>query len=129
MALPDGGPVWKPTILTGTEIPNFLRILMTNTTDTVIPACPDPTLWEFTVYKADRRTKTGWRKVEDFTANLSDSDAALRALDVPTHMGYRVEYRKYWVLKHGLLPPHNAFWEPWNTPHYCSPSSETYYTT
>ena len=107
----------------------YLPSMETNTTETDIPPCPDPTLWEFTVYKADRRTKTGWRKVKEYTANYSITQALHHTQEVETHAGYRVEYRKYWVLKYGFMHPHKPFWEAWNVPHACSAASETYWST
>ena len=103
---------------------------MTTETTTDIPPCPDPTHWMFTTYRADRRTKSGWRQVDEYSMLFPNpDDAALHAQDVEAHTGYRVEYRKYWVLKRGFLTPHKAFWEPWNVPHACSPASETYWSS
>ena len=102
---------------------------MTTNTDTDIPPCPDPFLWEFTAYRADRRTKTGWRKVEEYTMKMTEEEARLHVQEVESHTGFRMEYRKYWVLKHGFLSPHKAFWEAWNVPHACSAASETYWST
>jgi hypothetical protein len=99
------------------------------TTNTDIPPCPDPTLWEFTTYRVDRRTKTGWRLVEEYTMNFSDErDALHHAQEVESLTGSRVEYRKYWVLRQEFMAPHKAFWERWNTPHSCSLASELYWT-
>jgi hypothetical protein len=67
---------------------------MTTPTDTDIPPCPDATLWEFTTYRADRRTKTGWRLVEEYTMNYPDErDALHHAQEVESLTGSRVEYR------------------------------------
>ena len=100
---------------------------MTNDTD--IPPCPDPTLWTFTTYRADRRTKTGWRLVEEYTMNYPDErDALHHAQEVESLTGSRVEYRKHWVLKRGFQPPHEPLWEAWNTPHAWSAASETYWS-
>ena len=98
---------------------------MTNTTT---PACPDPHLYSYTVYKADRRTKTGWRVLEEYNLQFKDeADAAAHAHQV-TLTGLRVEYRKYWVLKRNYTTPRNQYWEAWNTPWCCSPSGELYWT-
>jgi hypothetical protein len=103
---------------------------MTTPTDTDIPPCPDATLWEFTTYRADRRTKTGWRLVEEYTMNYPDErDALHHAQEVESLTGSRVEYRKYWVLKYGFMPPHKPFWESWRVPHACSAASETYWSS
>ena len=103
---------------------------MTTETATDIPPCPDSTLWAYTTYRADRRTKSGLRLVERYTMNFTDErEALLHAQDVEANTGYHVEYRKYWVLKRGFMSPHKAFWEAWHTPYACSPASETYWST
>ena len=102
------------------------------TNDTTIPPCPDPTRWTFTIHKADRRTKTGYRLVEEFDRSFSCEEEALKwAMDMEADAdeGYTVQYRKHWVLKHGFLSPHKPFWEKWNTPHACSAASETYWSS
>lgn len=102
---------------------------MTNTT-TETPACPDPHLYTYTVYKTDRRTKTGSRVLEEYQMQFQDERLAEQhAQDVK---GFRPEilvvYRKYWVLKQNFMAPHKAYWERWDTPYCCSPSSELYWT-
>lgn len=100
-----------------------------NTTPLTPEQCPDPTLYAFTVYKADRRTKTGWRLVEEYQLGFPDpKDAAQYVQQEQDRTGYRIEHRLYWVQKTGYMHPHKVFWEPWNSPYYCSPSSESYYS-
>ena len=103
---------------------------MTTDTNTTTPACPDPTLYAFTVYKRDLRTKTGWRVVDEYTMQFQDERLAEQhAQDVTRKsVGYRLEYRKYWVLKRNYMTPRNEYWEAWNTPWCCSPSGELYWT-
>ena len=92
------------------------------------PPCPDPLLWVFTAYKHDRRTKTGWRLVDEWEAAFPDDDSALaHGIQEQDRTGHRIEHRKKWVLRTGWtsrLP----YWEEWNTPHHCSPSSELYWS-
>jgi hypothetical protein len=98
---------------------------------TTTEPCPDPTLYAVSVWKQDRRTKTGERLVEEYTMQFeSELQALQHAQEVEgMYLGQaRVVYRKYWVLKVGYMEPHKGFWEPWNTPYYCSPSSETYHS-
>ena len=103
--------------------------MTTDTTNTTTPACPDPTLYSFTVYKADRRTKTGWRVVDEYTMQFPDDDSALEhGIQEQDRTGTRIEHRKYWVLKRNYTTPRNQYWEAWNTPWCCSPSSELYWT-
>lgn len=94
-----------------------------------VPPCPNPNLYAFTTRKSDRRTKTGWRLVEEYTMEFTDERLALQhAQDVE---GFRpdtvVEYRKYWVLRRNWLSG-LPYWEEWNTPDSCSPSTETYHS-
>lgn len=109
--------------------------MTTDTTNTTTPACPDPTLYAFTVYTADGRTKTGWRVVEEYQKQFQDdrfaeqhAQDAKRFLKTVYRPEIRVEYRKYWVLKRNYTTPRNQYWEAWNTPWCCSPSSELYWT-
>lgn len=99
----------------------------TNTTET--PVCPDPHLYAYTVYRPDRRTKTGWRVLEEYEMQFPNEQDAEQHARYVSATGCRAEYRKYWVLKHGFLSPHKPFWEKWNVPHYCSAASETYWST
>ena len=107
---------------------------MTNTT-TETPACPDPHLYTYTVYKTDRRTKTGSRVLEEYQMQFQDERLAeqhaqdtKRFLKTVYRPEIRVEYRKYWVLKRVYTTPRNQYWEAWNTPWCCSPSGELYWT-
>lgn len=102
-----------------------------NTSTPTVEPCPDPYLYCVSVWRPDRRYKTGERLVEEYTMQFAaEGDALRHALSVEGEHpdGTRVVYRKYWVQKTGYMEPHNLFWEPWNTPNYCSPSSEAYYS-
>jgi len=68
---------------------------MTTETNTDIPPCPDPIRWQFTTYRVDSRTKTGWQWVDVYTKVFTEEEARLHVQDVEAHTGYRVEYRKY----------------------------------
>lgn len=98
---------------------------MTTTTPET-PACPDPHLYAFTVYKRDLRTRSGWRVLKEYNAEFPDERAAeLHARSWAD--GVLVEYRKFWVLRRNFLSG-LPYWEEWNTPHSCSPSTETYHS-
>jgi hypothetical protein len=102
--------------------------------DTITPTtepCPDPYLYAVSVYRPDRRTKAGERLYAEYPIQFRDEREALahaQSVEREHPAGTRVLYRKYWVQKECFMPPHNVYWEKWNTPHYCSPSSETYHT-
>jgi hypothetical protein len=102
----------------------------TNTTET--PVCPDPHLYAYTVYRTDRRTKTGWRVLEEYEMQFQDEQDAEQHARYVSATGCRVEYRKYWVLKRNFMASQPGFpqhyWEAWNTPYCCSPASELYWT-
>ncbi len=102
---------------------------MTTETNTDIPPCPDPHLYAYTVYRTDRRTKTGWRVLEEYEMQFQDEQDAEQHAQYVSATGCRVEYRKYWVLKYGFMPPHKPFWESCRVPHACSAASETYWST
>jgi len=68
---------------------------MTTETNTNIPPCPDPIRWQFTTYRVDSRTKTGWQWVDVYTMKFTEEEARLHVQDVEARTGYRVEYRKY----------------------------------
>ena len=82
------------------------------------------------VYKLDKRKKAGERlehkleyKDEDY-ATLYASSAILW----PATRGYRVEIHETYVTRKNLLSG-NEFTERYDTPSYCSPSSESYWSS
>lgn len=91
--------------------------------------------WGYTleVYKADRRIKAGERRVakidyEDYSGNaMMDVIKDLKKGKYPPSRGYRLEFHQTWVQKNNLMSG-QPFWERYDTPYYCSPSSETYWS-
>ena len=81
------------------------------------------------VYKQDRRTKSGVRKV--LTRDHTDIDLkTLRHLYRTTWLasdGYRCEFHETYVTRTNLQTG-KEFKERYDTPYYCSPSSETYWS-
>ena len=110
-------------------------------TNTTIPACPNPNLYEFIFRVRDRRCKTGYRVVLTEQREFPDADTARiyaekmeQSMDssstfLPRHA---VEVQKYWVLKQNYMASQPGFpayyWEAYNTPYCCSPASERYWT-
>ena len=95
------------------------------------PPCPDPTLYAFTVWKHDRRTKTGLRQKDCFTASFQsyeDATAYAHHLMHNVHRGCTIQFCLYWVLRRSFMSGKDI-WERWNTPDFCSVSSETYWST
>lgn len=82
------------------------------------------------IYKLDRRTKNGERLVRKVDHQTPDRDALLLAAckDYPANRGYRIEIHETYVTRRNLVSG-NEFQERYDTPYYCSPSSETYWST
>jgi hypothetical protein len=110
-------------------------------TTNTIPACPNPNLYEFTFRVRDRRRKTGYRVVLTEQREFPDADTARiyaekmeQSMDssskfLPRHV---VEFHQFWVLKQNFMASQPGFpqyyWERWDTPYCCSPSSELYWS-
>lgn len=80
------------------------------------------------IYKADRRVKTGERLVlkKDYdTNNLSTLEKSVK-----DHLGKgeRYEIHETFVTKRNAMNG-QEFQERYDTPYYCSPSSETYWSS
>lgn len=79
------------------------------------------------VYKKDRRRLTGERLVKvldvDLTSPLSAVEAHYRAV----FKDHRIAVYKTWVTRTNLMGG-GEFKERYDTPNYCSPSSESYWS-
>jgi hypothetical protein len=86
-------------------------------------------LKEYTLelYKADRRTKEGRRLVakQDFAPVTKDYINAVA--DSKRGLGFIVEVYETFVTKKNLIGG-KEFQERYDTPYYCSPSSESYWS-
>ena len=81
------------------------------------------------IYKKDRRTKSGERLVskKDYdTDNLSMLEHTVKHT-YRTSQGYRYEIHETWVTRKNLMGG-GEFKERYDTPYYCSPSSESYWS-
>jgi hypothetical protein len=88
-------------------------------------------MYTLELYKTDARTKTGERLVEK-----RDGCGALGSGKLPCELHYakmypapkwRVEIHKTMVTKRNMING-KEFKERYDTPYYCSPSSETYWS-
>jgi len=82
------------------------------------------------IYKADRRKKSGERQVlkQDYdTDNLSMLEHSVKNTWLKRD-GYRYEIHETYVTRRNLLSG-QEFQERYDTPYYCSPSSETYWSS
>ena len=78
------------------------------------------------IYKTDKRTKEGRRLVEvqEFTA----TDAGIKTLaDTIRESGFIVEVFATYVTTRNLMTG-KEFQERYDTPYFCSPSSESYWS-
>ena len=81
------------------------------------------------IYKADRRTKSGERQVhyKDYdTDNLSMLEHSVKHTWLKSH-GFRYEIHKTFVERTNLMGG-KTYTERFDTPRYCSPSSEAYWS-
>lgn len=79
------------------------------------------------VYKQDRRTKSGERMVHkaDYdTDNISQLEHSVRHT---WRKGYRYEIHQTFVTRKNMMNG-QEFQERYDTPYYCSPRSETYWS-
>jgi len=79
------------------------------------------------VYKQDRRTKSGERlvhKADYDTDNISQLEHSVRHT---WRKGYRYEIHQTFVTRKNMMNG-QEFQERYDTPYYCSPSSETYWS-
>ena len=82
------------------------------------------------VYKQDRRTKTGERRVLKTDYDTEDRDMLEHSVKHTWResQGYRYEIHETYVTRKNLLSG-QEFQERYDTPYYCSPSSETYWSS
>ena len=81
------------------------------------------------IYKADRRKKKGERlvsKTDYATDNLSMLEHTVKHT-YRASQGYRYEIHETYVTRRNLMGG-GEFKERYDTPHYCSPSSESYWS-
>ena len=81
------------------------------------------------IYKLDRRTKKGERlvsKVDYDTDNLSMLEHTVRHT-YRASQGFRYEIHETFVTKTNLMGG-KEFTERYDTPHFCSPASESYWS-
>jgi hypothetical protein len=82
------------------------------------------------VYKRDRRVKQGERRVQKVDHSTADRAAVdeVYAVKYPASKGYRYEIHETYVTRKNMMSG-TEFQERYDTPYYCSPSSETYWSS
>ena len=81
------------------------------------------------IYKADKRVKSGERlvsKTDHNTTNLSMLEHTVKHT-YRASQGYRFEIHQTYVTRTNLMGG-AEFQERYDTPYYCSPSSESYWS-
>jgi hypothetical protein len=81
------------------------------------------------VYKADKRKKTGERLVLKKDHTVSDRSMLEHTYKhtYRASQGFRLEFHETYVTKTNLMGG-KEFTERYDTPHYCSPASESYWS-
>lgn len=81
------------------------------------------------VYKKDRRIKSGERLDRKVDHSTCDRAAIVEvyAAKYPESKGYRFEIHETYVLRKNMMGG-AEYQERYDTPHYCSPSSEAYWS-
>lgn len=83
--------------------------------------------YTFEIYKADKRTKEGRRLVAKQEFAPSTVDYINACAEGKRKLGFIVEVFETWVEKKNLMTG-KVFLEKYDTPYYCSPSSESYFS-
>lgn len=89
-------------------------------------------MYTLEIYKTDKRKKSGERLVGKYDFDRKDREAMLRESNelydlYPPSKGYRFEIHETYVKKTNLMGG-AEFLERYDTPYYCSPSSESYWS-
>jgi len=84
------------------------------------------------IYKTDKRTKKGERLLGKYDFDRKDMEAMTREVKelyplYSTKDGYHIKIFETYVTKTNLMGG-GQFEERYDTPHYCSPSSESYWS-
>lgn len=79
------------------------------------------------IYKQDKRTKAGERLVLKKDYDTEDRNTLEHTVKTTMQKGERYEIHETWVTRKSLMGG-KEFQERYDTPYYCSPSSETYWS-
>jgi hypothetical protein len=79
------------------------------------------------VYRADRRVKSGERRVDTLDVTVSSPKEAVLAHYQTVFKGHRVAIFETYVTRNNLMGG-AEYKERYDTPRFCSPSSEAYWS-
>jgi hypothetical protein len=85
------------------------------------------TAYTVEIYKTDRRVKEGRRLVEKSDFDPVTRDYIETVVEAKQDQGFIVELHETFVTKTNLMGG-KEFTERYDTPYYCSPSSESYWS-
>ena len=85
------------------------------------------TAYTLEIYRADRRVKGGRRLVEKSDFDPVTRDYIETVVAEKQHQGFIVELFETFVTKTNLMGG-KQFTERYDTPHFCSPASESYWS-
>jgi hypothetical protein len=85
------------------------------------------TAYTLEVYKSDRRIKEGQRLIEKRDFEPVTQDYINSVVEVLKFRGFIVEVHETFVTKRNLMGG-REFTERYDTPHFCSPASESYWS-
>jgi hypothetical protein len=85
------------------------------------------TAYTLEVYKSDRRIKEGQRLIEKRDFEPVTQDYINSVVEVLKFRGFIVEVHETFVTKRNLMGG-REFTERYDTPYFCSPSSEAYWS-
>ena len=85
------------------------------------------TAYTVEIYKTDRRVKEGQRLVEKRDFDPVTRDYIKTVVEAKQDLGFIVELHETFVTKTNLMGG-KEFTERYDTPYYCSPSSESYWS-
>jgi hypothetical protein len=83
--------------------------------------------YTFELYKTDRRTKEGRRLVRVFDMEMTDAKVKQVAKDFQDSLGLTVVVQETYVERTSAMDG-KKFMERYDTPYFCSPSSERFWT-
>ena len=79
------------------------------------------------IYRKDRRVKTGLRLIEKLDYDPLTPDAIAEIVRFREAQGFVVKKFETYVTRENLMG-RGKFTERYDTPHYCSPASESYWS-
>ena len=80
------------------------------------------------IYRADKRKKEGERLVLKKDYDTDNKSTLEKSVKDHLAKNERYEIHETYVTRKSAMAPYKEFQERYDTPYYCSPSSETYWS-